>query len=89
MNSDPKGSAGTAEQPSKKTILRRRAGFHLFCNAVDFAFMLAMMTWGFGLQVHNWWALVFIGCLGRWVFYILNGAVMFQTAKERAEEGGA
>lgn len=69
-----------------RTTLRRRAFAHLAIYAVDMAIAMTGFIVGFGLEVKNWWALILIGILGRWVLHTANGVLMRATATERARE---
>lgn len=70
----------------RTTILRRRAFAHLAFYAIDMALALTAFIVGFGLEVRNWWALVLIGTVARWVSHTANGALGYATARERAAE---
>jgi len=79
-------TAYTKQQPGRTTTLRRRAVAHVFMYAVDMAFAIIAFVVGFGLQVHNWWALLLIGVVGRFCFHTLGSALMYATERERVAE---
>lgn len=70
----------------RTTILRRRAWAHLAFYVVDMALALTAWIVGFGLTVQNWWALLLLGIAARWVSSVTSSALMYATARERAEE---
>lgn len=70
----------------RTTILRRRVWAHLLAYCVDMALALTAFVVGFGLQVHNWWALLLIGAVGRFCFHTLGSALMYATERERVAE---
>lgn len=73
----------------RTTILRRRAWAHLAAYCLDMALALTAFIVGFGLTVHNWWALLLIGIVSRWVFHTMNGALYYATERERLQEDAA
>lgn len=72
--------------PGRTTILRRRAVAHVVMYALDMALAIAAFIFGFGLQVHNWWALLLIGAGGRFCFHFLGSALLYATERERVAE---
>jgi len=75
--------------PGRTTILRRRGVAHVVMYALDMAMAITAFVVGFGLQVHNWWALLLIGLVSRWVFHITGSALMYATERERVDEDAA
>jgi hypothetical protein len=55
----------------------------------DMAAAVTGWVYGFGLEVHNWWAL--IGCMVaiRWVFHVTTHAFYIREAQFRAGQAGA
>lgn len=70
----------------RTSILRRRALFHFACYAIDMAMAITAFVVGFGLQVHNWWALILIGVVSRFVFHTSSQVLHFATAREQMAE---
>ncbi len=73
-------------QPGRTSILRRRMWAHLAMYSIDLAMALTAFAVGFGLTVHNWWALILLGVVNRWLFHLFGSALMYATERERAAE---
>lgn len=74
---------------NKPNYFRRRAAASFLCYSVDLGMGLTAYVIGFGLTVQNWPVLIGLGIFSRWVFHLVNSAVMFADARERAEGGEA
>ena len=70
----------------RTSILRRRAWAHFWMYLVDRARAISAFIFGFGLEVHNWWALVLIGSVGCFSFHMAASALMYATERERVRE---
>ena len=53
---------------------KRRAVRALIVYAIDMAVAIAGWTWGFGLHVRSWWALLSLLIVARFFFHILQMA---------------
>lgn len=69
----------------KKGTLRRNALRSLLLYSIDLAIALTALTIGFGLQVQNWWAVVGLGILSRWIFHVLQHGFYLKDAREEAQ----
>jgi hypothetical protein len=65
--------------------IRRNAIRSLVFYSLDMLAAIAGWTWGFGLTVQNWPALIAILLVARWMFHTLLWAHYLQDAKEIAE----
>jgi hypothetical protein len=66
---------------------KTRAALHFALYCVDMSIAIAGMAYGFGIQVQNWWALVGLMLVSRFVFNTANNAMMFAAAEKRASQG--
>jgi hypothetical protein len=70
----------------RTSVLRRRAWAHFLMYVADMALAISAFIFGFGLEVHNWWALLLIGSVGRFSFHMAASALMYATERERVRE---
>ena len=70
----------------RTSILRRRVWAHLIFYAIDMAMAITAFVAGFGLEVHNWWALLLIGVISRFISHVSNSALLYATERERVQE---
>ena len=70
----------------RTSILRRRVWAHLIFYAIDMALALTAFVVGFGLEVRNWWALLLIGVISRFIFHVSSGVLIYATERERVQE---
>ena len=66
---------------TKKPFPWRNFWLHAGWYAFDMVMAIAAWCIGFGLTVQNWPALIGIGMGSRFVFHVLNHAVMYRRAK--------
>jgi hypothetical protein len=66
---------------------KKRALLNLFLYAVDMTIAIAGMVLGYGLQVKNWWALIGLLIVSRWVFNTVHNAMLYADAERRASQG--
>ena len=59
----------------RTSILRRRVWAHLIFYAIDMALAITAFVAGFGLEVRNWWALLLIGVVSRFIVHVSNSAL--------------
>ena len=64
---------------------KRRALRAIITYAIDMAVAIAGWTYGFGLHVKSWWALILLLCVARFFFHMLQMAFMWDDAKEAAK----
>ena len=57
---------------------------HLLLYSFDMCIAIAGWTYGFGLHVKNWWALIGLLIVSRFVFYTVQTAAMLHEAKLKA-----
>lgn len=57
---------------------------HLLWYSVEACIALIGWTYGFGLEVKNWWILIGTLIIARWLLHTLQSAWMFEEAKQRA-----
>lgn len=77
---------------SRPGSLRRGALRSFLLYGLDMGFALIGWIYGFGMTVHNWWALIGSMFVARWVFHVLSHAFYLRDAKAAAEvdsEGSA
>lgn len=58
---------------------------YLFFYSFDCAIAIGGWTWGFGLHVTNWWALISLLIFSRFVLHTLNWAYMVRDAEAAAK----
>lgn len=75
-----------APAKSKHYNLRRDALRHFIWYTIEGCIAIIGWTYGFGLEVKNWPALIGTLFLARWVFHVLQRAWMWQEAMDRAAE---
>lgn len=52
--------------------------------AIDMACAVAAWVYGFGMTVQNWWVVIGLMLVARWVFYVSQGAIMWEQARKQA-----
>lgn len=72
---------------AKQFSWRRAVSRHLFVYAFDMAVAIAGWTYGFGLHVVNWTALLLLLFLSRFVFATLTVAWLHRAAAEYSVSG--
>jgi hypothetical protein len=66
---------------------KKRALLNFLLYSVDVAIAIAGMSFGFGIHVENWWALLGLMLVSRWVFNTVHNAMLFADAERRAARG--
>lgn len=66
---------------------KRNALINFGLYSVDVAIAIAGMSFGFGIHVENWWALLGLMLISRWVFNTVHNAMLYADAERRASQG--
>lgn len=66
---------------------KKRALLNFLLYSVDVTIAIAGMSFGFGIRVENWWALLGLMLVSRWVFNTVHNAMLFADAERRASQG--
>lgn len=69
-----------------KLNLKRAALRSFLLYVLDMAAAICGWVYGFGLEVKNWWVLIIMLLVVRWVFYVVQGAYLYEAAKQRVSE---
>lgn len=70
-----------------KSFPYKRAVLHLLLYSLDVGFALTSFVYGFGLSVQNWWIVLAVGIVTRWIFHVAQSAFFWQMAREEAAKG--
>lgn len=65
---------------------KRKALRHFLLYALDMSIAIAGWTYGFGMEVKNWPALIGLMLLARWITSVCAGAAYFHDAKQQAAQ---
>lgn len=68
-------------------IWQRNALINFGLYAVDMSIATAGFVVGFGLEIKNWWAMVGLMLVSRWVFHTAHMAILSADAERRARMG--